>query len=67
MRTHGRISIWALLTAALLTVPAFADIIDVPRPAPEPEPTVLPVLAIAAAAIAAAVLVWTIIRRRRSK
>ena len=62
MRNPGRISVWALLAAALATVPALADIIDVPRPEPKPE---VPVLAIAVAAIAVAVLVWAVVRRRR--
>ena len=89
----------ALLTAMLLSVTAFADLLDpwaprrptpmppefafpvrspwpapgpaplpAPTPVPEPaDPTVLPVLLLAVALIAAAVLVSTVLRRRRSR
>ncbi|MBE6909957.1 MAG: hypothetical protein E7474_10380 [Ruminococcaceae bacterium] len=51
-----------LLTAAVLSVPAFADVIDEPRPEPG---SFLPVLAIAVVLIAAVLLVVTIRRRKR--
>ena len=67
----------AVVTAALLTVPALADIIWEPRPAPPTEDAVssaveggsalVPALAVAIAAIAAAVLAYTIVRKRKTR
>ena len=65
-------SLFALLTAVLLSVPAFADLLPIPYP-PEPEPqppaepSIIPILMIALLVIAAAVLVRAIIQKRRAK
>ena len=66
-------ALFAALTAALCTVPAFADLIipgqpTGPRPTPpQPDTTLLTVLIVAVAVIAAAVIAWVIVRRRRAK
>ena len=57
-------SLAALLTVALMTVPAHADIVD--GPVYQPDSTV-PVLVVAVVILAAVVLVWAVLRKRRKK